>query len=139
VQDPGLPWWSWNSLDAAGDTGVAAVSCFAGGDAARTALRVGEGPAAWVDAVAAQRPDLDLLPDGALLTDWASDPWTRGGYSYVLACHPADSSHDRDAVAALQRPVGRLVLAGEYTAGPASGTMEGALLSGVRAARTIAG
>lgn len=131
VQHPGLAWWAWNSLDPAGDAGVPAVSCFAGGDAARERLAVADGPEAWLAALAALRPDLELVVGDALLTDWTSDPWTRGGYSYVLAGFSPGTAE------ALHRRVGPLVLAGEHTAGLHSGTMEGALLSGLRAARAI--
>lgn len=123
VQHPALPWWAWNSLDPSGDTGVRAVSCFAGGPSALALL--------GVDALAALRPDLDLVGEQALHTDWQADPWSRGGYSYVL------TGRDPDAAALLQHPAGPLVLAGEFTAGPHSGTMDGALRSGVRAAATL--
>lgn len=131
VQHRGLPWWSWNSLDPGGDLGVAAVSCFAGGPLAREALAVDDGPATWLAALAGLRPDLDLLADQALLTDWETDPWSCGGYSFVLAGRATDAS------ALLQQPQGPLVLAGEHTAGAGSGTMEGALRSGLRAAETV--
>lgn len=133
VQHPVFPWWSWNSLDPAGDTGVPAVSCFAGGPVARDWLEVVDGPATWVRHLAVLRRDLDLVDDEALLTDWATDPWARGGYSYVLAGRSPDASGP------LQRPFGPLVLAGEHTAGPYSATMDGALRSGLRAARAITG
>ncbi|WP_188113332.1 flavin monoamine oxidase family protein [Nocardioides humilatus] len=131
VQHASLPWWAWNSLDPAGDSGVPAVSCFAGGADARAALGVETGPGRWLDELARLRPDLDLVADDAVLTDWASEKWTRGGYSYVLAGRAAE------AAALLQRPCGPLVLAGEHTAGAHSGTMEGALRSGVRAAQAV--
>jgi len=131
VQHPSFAWWAWNSLDPAGDAGVLAVSCFAGGTAARERLAVADGPTTWVAALTALRPDLDLVGDDALLTDWATDHWTRGGYSYVLAGRAPGADE------LLQRPVGPLVLAGEHTAGLHSGTMEGALISGFRAARAI--
>ena len=133
VQHPAHAWWAWNSLDPAGDAGVRAVSCFAGGPVARDLLEVVDGPDAWLRQLTALRPDLDLIADQALLTDWETDPWTSGGYSYVLA------GRSPDAAALLQRPVGPLVLAGEHTAGPYSGTMEGAVRSGLRAARSITG
>ncbi|MDZ5619777.1 flavin monoamine oxidase family protein [Nocardioides bizhenqiangii] len=133
VQHPTHAWWAWNSLDPAGDAGVRAVSCFAGGPVARDLLEVADGPDTWVRHLTALRPDLDLVGGEALLTDWETDPWSRGGYSYVLAGRPPE------AAAPLQRPAGPLVLAGEHTAGPYSGTMEGAIRSGLRAARTITG
>lgn len=133
VQHPAHAWWAWNSLDPAGDAGVRAVSCFAGGPVARDVLEVADGPDVWLRQLAALRPDLDLVEDEALLTDWETDPWTRGGYSYVLAGHPPD------AAAPLQRPAGPLVLAGEHTAGAHAGLMDGALRSGFRAAHVITG
>lgn len=126
VQHPHAAWWAWNSLDPAGDTGVPAVSSFAGGDGARNGLAVGAGPHTWVRALAELRPELDLHTPEALLTDWHEDPWTRGGYSYVMTGrHP-------EVDETLGHPVGPLLLAGEYTAGAASGTMDGALVSGFR-------
>jgi monoamine oxidase len=131
VQHPSFAWWAWNSLDPAGDAGVQAVSSFAGGGGARERVAVADGPGGWVAALTALRPDLDLIDREALLTDWEADPWARGGYSYVLA------GRSLDAADLLQQRVGPLVLAGEHTAGPHSATMEGALLSGLRAARAI--
>lgn len=131
VQHPRFAWWAWNSLDPAGDAGVRAVSCFGGGAGAREWLAVADGPETWLTALAALRPDLDLVGEQALLTDWETDPWSRGGYSYVLA------GRSPDAARLLQRAAGPLALAGEFTAGPHSGTMEGALRSGIRAAAAI--
>lgn len=133
VQHPVHAWWAWNSLDPAGDAGVRAVTCFAGGPVARDLLELVDGPGTWLRQLTALRPDLDLIDSEALLTDWGADPWARGGYSYVLTGRAAH------VAAPLQQPVGPLVLAGEHTAGPHSGTMEGALRSGLRAARTITG
>ncbi|NYJ03133.1 monoamine oxidase [Nocardioides thalensis] len=132
VQHPHAAWWAWNSLDPAGDDGVAAVSCFAGGDDARNGLAVGAGPHTWTRALAELRPELELRTHDALLTDWHEDPWCRGGYSYVMTGrHPAAND-------TLGQPVGPLLLAGEYTAGPASGTMDGALASGFRTFHLLA-
>ena len=82
---------------------------------------------------------LGLAPEvvGAQLTgwhfhDWGADPYARGAYSYV----PAGALDARDALSA---PVaGTLYFAGEATAGGGhTATMEGALLSGERAAREV--
>lgn len=75
--------------------------------------------------------------EGALVRawthDWCDDPWARGAYSYPLA-------GGARAGAALARPIdATLYFAGEATADPPSnGTVEGALASGLRAAREIA-
>jgi len=133
VQHPRLTWWAWNSLDYAGRSGHAAVSAFAGGARATISLGIAEGPEQWARAVAALRTDLVLDPAAALLTDWAADPWTAGGYSYVLSGRAPEAAH------LLGGRVGPLVLAGEFTDPEDSGTMNGALASGVRAAAAAAG
>ena len=75
------------------------------------------------------RPDLRFAPGGdPLLSTWSDDPWARGAYSV----HPPGG-----APAALTEPIGPLVLAGEYTAGPFAALMEGALRSGHRAAEQV--
>jgi monoamine oxidase len=65
--------------------------------------------------------------------NWDRDPFARGAYSYARA----GGSH---AAAALARPVeGTLFFAGEATdAEGRTGTVEGALASGLRAARQVA-
>lgn len=64
--------------------------------------------------------------------DWARDPFARGAYTYVL-------SGGIDAHRALSQPLeGTLYFAGEATAGGGfNATMEGAMRSGVRAAREL--
>lgn len=131
VQHPQQSWWAWNSLDYSGRAGIGAVSAFAGGDAARTALDVEHGPGRWTKELSRLRHDLRAHPEHALLTDWATERWTEGGYSHVLTGHTSAAS------ALLTEPAGNLVLAGEYTDPEDSGTMNGALASGVRAARSL--
>jgi monoamine oxidase len=65
------------------------------------------------------------------LHDWQNDPFARGAYSYARV-------GGADAGEALARPVeGTLFFAGEAT-DAASGTVEGAIASGRRAARQVA-
>jgi len=62
--------------------------------------------------------------------DWSRDPFARGAYSYARV-------GGSDAGEVLARPIdGTLFFAGEAT-DPASGTVEGALTSGARAARQV--
>ncbi|HKP98900.1 MAG TPA: FAD-dependent oxidoreductase, partial [Actinomycetes bacterium] len=77
-------------------------------------------------------PDLDL-DGGALLSTWDDDPFIEAAYSTRT---PAFDPGDPDLLA---RPVGPLHFAGEHTAGPWSGLMEGALRSGFRAAGDLLG
>jgi len=70
--------------------------------------------------------------DRAAATAWASDPFARGAYSH---CLPGRfGARER-----LAHPVGdRIVFAGEHTEQSAYGTLHGAHLSGLRAARQAA-
>ena len=63
--------------------------------------------------------------------DWQHDPFARGAYSYARV-------GGSDAARALSRPIaGTLFVAGEHTDAEASGTVEGAIASGLRAARQV--
>ena len=124
-------YWCWTAT--AGDGTVAPVlNCFAGSPRALDRLAVAAGPEAWLERVRRLRPDLEISDGGAVLTTWSDDPWAQGAYSTPgLATEAGDE--DR-----LTAPSGPLHFAGEYTAGPWSGLMEGALRSGIRAAREVA-
>jgi len=68
---------------------------------------------------------------GAWTHDWQGDPYARGAYSYVRV-------GGEGAGKALARPVEKtLFFAGEATEPDRSGTVEGALASGLRAARQV--
>ncbi len=76
-----------------------------------------------------KRPDLDF--SDAHLENWPDDPYTQGGYSYVLPGH-------EDARAKLASPTPPLFWAGEATANEhQAATVHGALLSGERAAAEL--
>lgn len=74
-----------------------------------------------------------VVPDPleTIITRWASDPFTRGSYSYVAA---EALPQDYDLMA--QR-VGNLHFAGEATCGTHPATVHGAYLSGLRAATEV--
>jgi monoamine oxidase len=108
-------YWCWT---AAGAEGV--LNAFSGSPRALDRLAVQDGPATWLESVTDLRPELELA-DGAVLTTWPDGAYSAAGL-------------DEQALAA---PAGRLHFAGEHTAGPWAGLMEGALRSGIRAAREI--
>ena len=122
-------YWTWTArgLDGAVQP---VVSAFAGSAPALAALGVAAGPATWRRRLATLRPDL-ALDRGAVLSTWDDDPWIEAAYSTRT---PAFRPGDPDLLA---RPVGPLHFAGEHTAGPWSGLMEGALHSGHRAATEL--
>ena len=124
-------YWTWTARGADGAV-QPVVSAFAGSAPALAALEVADGPATWRRRLAALRPDLDLDEDTVLST-WDDDPWVQAAYSTRT---PAFRPGDPDLLA---RPVGPLHFAGEHTAGPWSGLMEGALRSGHRAAAELLG
>jgi monoamine oxidase len=124
-------YWTWTARGADGAV-QPVVSAFAGSAPALAALEVAAGPATWRRRLADLRPDLDL-DQGALLSTWDDDPWVQAAYSTRT---PAFRPDDPDLLA---RPVGPLHFAGEHTAGPWTGLMEGALRSGHRAAADLLG
>jgi monoamine oxidase len=122
--------WTWTARGADGAV-QPVVSAFAGSAPALDLLGVSAGPARWLERVRALRPDLALDPDGVVLSTWSDDPWVRGAYSArTTASRPDDAE-------LLARSVDCLHFAGEHTAGPWSGQMEGALRSGQRAAAEV--
>ena len=123
-------YWTWTATGADGAV-QPVVSAFAGSAPALTAIEVvAAGPATWRRRLAALRPDLEL-DRGAVLSTWDDDPWIQAAYSTRT---PGFRPGDPDLLA---RPVGPLHFAGEHTAGPWSGLMEGALRSGHRAATEL--
>ena len=122
-------YWSYTQLGPDGSTAPFAAA-FAGTPGALERLRVWAGPGTWAGAVAALRPELELDLGSPLLSTWHDDPWTHGAYSARSRSSPLDQVE-------LARRVGPLAFAGEHTAGDWHGLMEGALRSGLRAAREV--
>ena len=123
------PFWWWAALGEGGRP-RRCVTAFAGSPTAQEGLGVGSGdPAVWVARLRSLDPEVGT--GDARLVSWGEDPFARGAYS-------AMSNEVVPLLPALERPAGRVVLAGEHTAGPRwHGTMEGALRSGRRAAGQV--
>jgi monoamine oxidase len=121
------PFWWWVSRGADGAR-RRVVTAYAGSPAAQTTVDAASGdPATWLERLVALDPEIRPAGD-ARLVHWGSDPLAGGAYT---AIPPGVGG----ALGALEVPFGRLVLAGEHTAGVAwHGTLEGALRSGARAA-----
>jgi len=122
--------WSWTATDGTGRT-QPVLHSFAGSPSALDALRVEEGPEAWLRELTGMFPGHRLLSEGAVLTTWSSDPWALGAYS------ASGVAARRDDQEILGRPCGTLHFAGEYVGGDFAGLMEGALRSGRRAAAEV--
>ena len=79
------------------------------------------------------RASVESQLQGVLVQDWQKDPFARGAYSYELV----NSAGARESLAAPLQDT--LFFAGEATSTEQSGTVAGALESGTRAARELAG
>jgi monoamine oxidase len=121
--------WSYTQLDSSGEP-APFVTAYAGTIGAVEALVDTHGARGWIEELAALRPELELNPEGALLSTWHDDPWVRGSYSARSLSSPLRDTE-------LSEPIGPLYFAGEHTAGDWHGLMEGALRSGKRAARQL--
>lgn len=99
---------------------------------------------AWAGGPKATQPTLDAIrsslksifgrveePDQVLIQDWRADPFARGAYSYVRV----NGEGAREALAAPLADT--LFFAGEATSADDSGTVAGALQSGLRAAQEL--
>lgn len=130
LQHPAIATWCWVANGVDGKP-RACLTAFAGSSEALAALETGSGRAMrWFDLLRDMNPDLQFDGEPVMYT-WADDPFTLGAYS-------AWDNASFDRLPRLQEPVGRVVFAGEHTAGPHNhGTMNGALLSGERAADQI--
>ncbi len=116
-------WWCWTALADGGVQPV--VNAFAGSASALERLQVAGGSQPWLHSLARVRPDLALLPEGAVLSTWDDDPWVEGAYSH--------RGPDSTAFA----PAGPFHACGEHTHDASRALMDGALASGVRAAHEI--
>jgi len=127
--------WIWESTDNQPGDEPAGVTAFSGGPGAAVALRH---PAASRDAL--YRKHIDAVFPGysenwlaARFMGWPDDPWTLGGYSF-----PAPGQVTGQGPVLTRPHAQHIHLAGEHTCYKFVGYMEGALCSGVNAARAIA-
>lgn len=120
-QNLDIPAWYWTGRSEPGGARHA-VTGFAG--TARGALALVGDPEGRLRHAA---PETTLIGE-ALAHHWGEDPWARGCYSVI---GPAQ----RQKLSVLEEPIGPLVLAGEHVNG--SGTMSGAIDSGVTAGQTL--
>jgi monoamine oxidase len=124
-------WWTMYPLRAPIIVG------WSGGPPAMQLERAGDVEAHAVTELASQlgltRRRLEAMLVATFHHDWDTDPFSRGAYSYALVGGATASQR-------LARPIEHTIfMAGEATAGEDSGTVEGALQSGYRAARQITG
>jgi len=121
-------WWRTGSPD------TPLVTGWAGGPAASKLGKSDPLPAALSSlarVLGRSASDLEGLLESANIVDWAQDPYSRGAYVYHLAEAPASTTAD---LAAPEEDT--LYFAGEATSlTERSGTVDGAMESGLRAAK----
>jgi monoamine oxidase len=129
IQCADLPFWFWVA-DGADGRPRRVVTSFAGSELAQERLATGSGdPTTWRRRIVELAPE--LRPEGtAVMKVWADDPCSRG--AYTAWDHLSLSRRPQ-----FERMHGAVAFAGEHTAGDHSGTMEGALRSGRRAAAQV--
>jgi monoamine oxidase len=128
IQDVEMPYWCWTGN---GEEGVPrpAVTAFCGSYQALQNLGADRNdPSIWLNKLQEANPNLNFVND-PIMVDWSQDEWACGSYS-------AFDNWATDQIPLLVQPVGRIYFAGEHTA-LNSGTMEGAITSGLHAARQI--
>ncbi len=123
--------WCWTAQSADGRV-PPILNCFMGSAEALGAYGPDGFQSGWTEAVRRLRNDLEFVPGPrAVLSTWSDDPLSGGAYSALgAAATPAD-------VEAIQRPVGAVFFAGEYTDPDYTGLMEGAIRSGHHAAAGV--
>lgn len=130
----GDAWHSW--YDVSGSSGQPMLLTFAGGPRGREveAMTDDQVVASTLASLRAMHGDEVPAPVNHWVTRWGGDPYSLGSYSYVAV---GASHEDHDAMAT---PAGGVVhIAGEATWSTDPATVNGALLSGHRAAERILG
>lgn len=130
----GDTWHSWYDVSAV--SGQPMLLTFAGGPRGREveAMSDEQVVASVLSSLRRIYGERVAEPVGSWVTGWGSDPLSCGSYSYVAV---GASHHDHDAMAT---PVGGVLhLAGEATWSTDPATVNGALLSGHRAAERVLG
>jgi len=126
-----LSMWCWAANGPDGSP-RRCIASFAGSPQAQHELGVDRGEVEpWFRRIATMNPDVEFEGEPVLYA-WGDDPYALGSYS-------AWDTRSLGRADVFSQPVDRMVFAGEHTAGPGNqGTMNGALISGRRAAEQVA-
>ena len=128
VQDVEMSYWCWTGN---GESGQArsAVTAFCGSKLAQKNLNTeSRDPSTWISKLKSSLLDVDFIND-PIMVDWSQEELAGG-------CYSAFDNASTDMIPHLSQPVGRLFFAGEHT-DEDSGTMQGAVASGLRAAKQV--
>ena len=123
-----LPFWAWTTP--CDGTSGRSLGAWAGAAPVVEAIDAAHGPDRWLDAIADLWPEPRVDRTTAMVTTWTAVSWPGGAYSVIGRGDPAERGP-------AEGPAGRIAFAGEHTARDWTGTMEGALRSGERAAADV--
>jgi monoamine oxidase len=124
-------YWTWTATDESGGV-VPVLNAFMGSKSAIARANLTQHPEDWVVKARALRADLTIPRNAsALTTVWSEDPLAGGAY----AAHAPGATAAGTAL--LEKPVGDVFWAGEYSEPEFVGLMEGAIRSGERAAGRV--
>lgn len=126
-------YWTWTATDENGEI-PAVLNGFMASYKAIERSGMFESPEPWGESVKASRPDLEIDEDAAAIaTLWSVDPFALGGYTaHAAGKYELTPSN-------LQEPIGQIYWAGEYCDDDFTGLIEGAIRSGIRAAKSALG
>ena len=128
-QDSEAPYWCWTGQVRDGVT-KKAVSAFCGSEHARKQLKTNDkDDDTWFESIKANCSEL-RFSGKYVKKDWVDDPWVMGSYTVM-------SDEAYSALNIFSKPFQHIYFAGEHTVAELSGTMNGALESGVIAAEQI--
>ncbi len=116
--------------------GRPAIVAYTTGDHARRVAQLSEQERIdEVVAIASEIAGEAVVPDHAVVSNWTSDPFSLGSYSHVPRGSAQRDVHH--AARELAKPHGRILFAGEATAGHRMALVDGAYASGVREAKRL--
>ena len=126
-------YWTWTATDENGEI-PAVLNGFMASYKAIERSGMFESPEPWGESVKTSRPDLEIDEDAAAIaTLWSVDPFALGGYTaHAAGKYELTPSN-------LQEPIGQIYWAGEYCDDDFTGLIEGAIRSGIRAAKSALG
>lgn len=124
---------TWETTDTSPSSEEALLVAFSGSDQAQRARDMDpvERQKLYTEQLERRFPGFAKASIDAMFMDWPGDPLTRAGYSF-----PAPGQVTT-VLPKLHQGLDRLLFAGEHTSSAFVGYMEGALASGVRAARSL--
>jgi monoamine oxidase len=122
----------WAYTTPCDEVGGRVLGSWAGSASVVEALESDSGAERWLDRIDELWPGLPLDREAASIALWRDGEWDGGAYS-VQPRHPVERAGPGPG----RFTAGRIVLAGEHTAGEWAATIEGALRSGLRAAADV--